>query len=94
MISDYTKVSEQRAYDVAGVTVVKKYDEQSAVPCLVVKADATTALRPATHVIVRIARTQCRDARRTVISIACCSSRCSSNSCHQEENLNQNGIHR
>ena len=34
------------AYVVAGVTVVRKYEEQSAVPCRVGKAEALTARRP------------------------------------------------
>lgn len=39
-------------YTIAGVTVVRKYDEQSAVPCLVVNAEALIAMKVSLEPIV------------------------------------------
>ena len=83
----------ERAYNVAGVTVVKKYDEQSAAPCLVGKADAMTALRPVRCIRARSTRLQYRKATHTIILDTCCRGGGSSDSGGQEEKINQNGIH-
>ena len=40
LVINFAYVERFQAYLVAGVTVVRKYDMQSAVPCRVVKADA------------------------------------------------------